>query len=138
MVEESPSKKIKVLYWIFTGLLTAQMLMSAGMYLFKYDMVHEAFTHLGYPVYIIYPLAVAKFLGLAAVLSNMSRFLKQLAYAGFFYNLLLAVSAHISAGDGPETIPAVLALVWLFAPSVSLSPCVCSCLIVCFCLSVSV
>ncbi len=113
MSEESRNNRDRVLYWVFTGLLTAQMLVSAGMYLFNHDMVREAFMHLGYPTYIIYPLAVAKLLGLAAVLSNASRFLKDLAYAGFLYNLLLAVSAHVAAGDGPETIPAALTLVWL-------------------------
>ena len=106
-------KKDKLLYLIFTGLLTAQMLLSAGMYFIKHEMVREAFTHLGYPTYVIYPLAIAKILGIVAVWSNRSRILKNLAYAGFLYCLLLAVSAHVVAGDGPETIPAALTFIWL-------------------------
>ena len=69
---------------------------------------------MGYPTYIIVPLEIAKLLGVAAVLSNVSPFLKNLAYAGFFYHLLLALSAHVAAGDGPaEMSGAVLGLVFL-------------------------
>jgi len=113
MSERSRSNRDRVLYWIFTGLLTAQMLGTAGMQLFNPDMGREGFIRLGYPTYILYPLALAKLLGLAAVLSNRSYLLKNLAYAGFLYLLLLAVTAHLAAGEGPETIPAALALVWL-------------------------
>ena len=113
MSERSRSNRDRVLYWIFTGLLTAQMLGTAGMQLFNPDMGREGFIRLGYPTYILYPLALAKLLGLAAVLSNRSYLLKNLAYAGFLYLLLLAVTAHLAAGEGPETVPAALALVWL-------------------------
>ena len=112
MSEKSRSNRDRALYWIFTSLLAVQMLGSAGMQLFT-DMGREGFTGLGYPTYIIYLLAIAKLLGLAAVLSNRSYFLKNLAYAGFLYLLLLAVTAHVAAGEGPEMIPAALALVWL-------------------------
>lgn len=112
MSERSRSNRDRVLYWTFTGLLAVQMLGSAGMQLFT-DMGREGFIRLGYPTYIIYLLAMAKLLGLAAVLSNRSYLLKNLAYAGFLYLLLLAVTAHLAAGEGPETIPAALALVWL-------------------------
>jgi len=61
---ESPGNKDKMLYWIFTGLLTVQILVSVGMYFFKHEIARDAFIHLGYPTYIIYPLAVAKLLGL--------------------------------------------------------------------------
>ena len=113
MSAESQGRRDRMLYWICTGLLAAQMLVSAGMYLFNHEMVREAFMHLGYPTHIIYPLAAAKLLGLAAVLSGKSRFLKNLAYAGFFYNLLLAVLAHAAAGDGAETISPAVTLVML-------------------------
>ena len=110
MSEKSRSNRDRALYWTFTGLLTAQMLGSAGMQVFT-DMGREGFIRLGYPTYIIYLLALAKLLGLAAVLSNRSYLLKNLAYAGFLYLLLLAVTAHLAVGEAP--IPAALALVWL-------------------------
>ncbi len=96
------SKRDKVIYWIATGLLSAMMLMSAGMYIFNNAMVTETFTNLGYPTYIIYPLAIAKILGVLAILSNLSGKLKEWAYAGFFFDFILAAAAHISINDGEE------------------------------------
>ena len=48
MSERSRSNRDRVLYWIFTGLLTAQMLGTAGMQLFNPDMGREGFIRLGY------------------------------------------------------------------------------------------
>ena len=56
-------KKIKIVYYISTGLLTLSMLFSAGMYLFNNAEVATMFTSFGYPTYIIYPYAVAKIFG---------------------------------------------------------------------------
>lgn len=106
------SKRNRIIYLIATGLVTLNMLLSAGMYFFNHEMVVEMFTSLSYPSYIIYPLGVAKILGLIAIWTDKSRLLKEWAYAGFVYELLLAVSAHINAGDG-EHIPAIIALIFV-------------------------
>lgn len=74
--------------------------MSAGLYFFKHEEIVSGFLKLGYPSYIIYPLAVAKILGLIAIWTKKSQTLKEWAYAGFFFNLLLAVSSHFYVGDG--------------------------------------
>lgn len=103
------NKRNKIIYLAATGLLTALMLMSAGMYFLQYDMVSDTFTRLGFPTYIIYPLAIAKILGLVAIWTKKSQMLKEWAYAGFFFDFLLAASAHINAGDG-EFLPAVVAM----------------------------
>jgi hypothetical protein len=92
----------RTLFRVFAGLLAVLMVGSAGRALFDYPWAQESFVHLGYPTYIIYPLEIAKLLGVTAIVSNRSPFLKNLAYAGFFYHLLLALSAHVAAGDGPE------------------------------------
>ncbi len=107
------NNKEKMIYWVTTGLLSALMLFSASMYFLQYDMVSETFTKLGFPTYIIYPLAVAKILGLIAIWSRKSQMLKEWAYAGFFFDFLLASSAHINIGDG-EHLPALVAMVLLF------------------------
>ena len=93
-------KTNKIIYWISTGLLCALMLFSAGMYLFANDMAVQAFTSLGFPTYIIYPLAIAKILAVVAILSRKSAFLKEWAYAGIFFDVILAFTAHIVAQDG--------------------------------------
>jgi hypothetical protein len=106
------TKGNKMIYWGSTGLLSAMMLMSAGMYFFNHEMVAEMFTSLGYPTYIIYPLAIAKLLGITAILTKKSKTLKEWAYAGFFYDFLLAASAHIMVQDGGFA-PALVAMLLL-------------------------
>lgn len=105
-------KTNKIIYYGATGLLTLLMIFSAGMYFFNHAAIAEVFVRLGYPAYIIYPLAAAKILGLIAIWSNYSRDLKQWAYAGFFYDFLLALAAHVNAKDG-EWLPAFVALILL-------------------------
>ena len=111
------SERERLLFWVFTGLLAALMVGSAARALLDYAWARASFEHLGYPTYIIVPLEIAKLLGVAAVLSNVSPFLKNLAYAGFFYHLLLALSAHVAAGDGPEMMVAAASGLVLLAGS---------------------
>lgn len=105
-------KKGKILYYGSTGLFTLLLGMGAGMYFVKYAFVAKTFTKLGYPTYIIYPLAILKILGLIAIWTKKSQTLKEWAYAGFFFDLVLAITAHIAAQDG-EFAPAIVALVLL-------------------------
>ena len=102
----------KIIYWVSTGLVCVLMLFSASMYFLNYDMVSDTFTRLGFPVYIIYPLGIAKILGVIAILTKKSETLKEWAYAGFFFDFLLAASAHYNVKDG-EYAPALVALVLL-------------------------
>jgi hypothetical protein len=92
-------KTQKIIYWIATGLVSALMLVSAGVYIIHNHEVREIFTHLGYPTYIIYPLVIAKILGVIAITTKKSRTLKEWAYAGFFYDFVLAFMAHYNAGE---------------------------------------
>ena len=100
----------KLIYWFSTILLSLLLLFSSSMYLFNHADVVLAFEDLGYPSYLIYPLAIAKILAVTAIVSNKVKFLKQLAYAGIFFNLLLAFLAHAVTGDGAG----LLALLGLF------------------------
>lgn len=93
-------KTSKIIYYISTVLLTALMLFSAQMYFFNHEMIQGAFTGLGYPTYLIYPLAAAKILGLLAIWTRLSQTLKEWAYAGFFFDTILALTAHLNAADG--------------------------------------
>ena len=106
-------KATKIIYYVSTAFLTLLMLFSAGMYIFNNAEIVEAFKHLGYPTYIIYPLAIAKILGLIAIWTDYSKALKEWAYAGFFYDFILAWSAHYFAGDGAFgfALPAIVILI---------------------------
>ena len=112
------SKTTKWIYRISTGLLSLLMIMSAGMYVFKHEEISQTFSVLGYPTYIIYPLAIAKILGLAVIWSNLSKSLKDWAYAGFLFYFVLAFLAHVIVKDGVLT-PALIALVLLITSYLS-------------------
>ncbi len=105
--------KTQILYYGSTTLLTLIMLFSASQYFFNHEFIRGAFQHLGYPTYLIYPMAVSKILGLIAIWSRKSQFLTGLAYAGFFYNVILAFFAHIAVSDNSQwiAVAAIIALV---------------------------
>ena len=105
-------KAIKILFWLSTALLTAIMCFSAYNYFFNNEMIRGFYEAMGYPTYLIYPMAIAKILGLVAVWGNFSKWLKEWAYAGFFFNSILAFFAHLMIGDGQQT-GAVLAFVFV-------------------------
>ena len=105
-------KTNKIIYWIATGLLSALLLMSAGLYVFNNEEVSQTFMALGYPTYIIYPLAVAKISAVLVILSQKLTLLKEWAYAGLFFNFILATSAHINIHDGDQ-IGGIIALILL-------------------------
>ncbi len=97
----------KIIYWIATAILCLLMAFSASMYFMKTEMVMGFFTTLGYPTYLVYPLATAKILGIIAILSRKSPLLKEWAYAGFFFDTVLAFFAHYMIGDGQGGMAAV-------------------------------
>jgi len=103
-------KFFRILYWIVTGALCLLMLFAAFNYVFQHDLIVDVFNKLGFPTYIIYPLAFAKVLGVLAILTKRSKRLKEWAYAGFFFNFVLALSAHINANDGSQALPAAVCL----------------------------
>ena len=93
-------KRVRIGYYVALGLFTALMLFSVFNYVFQNETVQGAFTSLGFPTFLIYPLAIAKLLGLVAIWTKQSVVLKEWAYAGFTFNIVLAASAHLNAGDG--------------------------------------
>ena len=106
-------KRSRMIYWIVTGLFAAFMLMNVVVYIVQNQMVSEMFTSLGYPTYLVYPLALAKLLGVIAIVTRRSAVLKEWAYAGFFFNFILAAAAHAVVGDGGFVAPIVAIIILL-------------------------
>ena len=102
----------RIVYWITTVLFSILFLFSIYNYLFNYEVIHGFFKDLGYPTYLIYPLATAKFLGLVVVWTNKVKWLKEWEYAGFFFNAVLAFFAHYMISDGQQG-GAVMALIFI-------------------------
>ena len=106
----------RTVFWTCTGLFAAVAAGSATRQMLDPAWARESFERLGYPVYLIRPLSIAKLLGVAAILTNVSTQLRKLAQAGFFYHLLIALSAHVAAGDPPAMMTGAAAgLVLLLA-----------------------
>jgi hypothetical protein len=101
---------MRIAYWIVTGLFCLLMLAAAAMEIFGFAESAAFINQLGYPAHIAYVLPVTKILGVIAILTRYSKTLKEWAYAGFFFDFILAALAHYFSGV-PSPIGAVVALV---------------------------
>ncbi len=111
-------KTDRIVYWISTTVMSLVFLAGALMYLVNYERALGYFVGLGFPTWIIYPLGALKVLGVIAIWTRYSSFLKELAYAGFLYDVTLALAGHVMVRDG-EYAPAIVALMatiisWIF------------------------
>jgi hypothetical protein len=103
------------LYWVATGLFTLLFVFSIVTSLGDLETSYAVYARLGFEGWTVFFNAGAKILGLIAVLHNKSRTLKEFAYAGFLFDILLAMCAHIVNQD-PDVILAIIGLVvWVFA-----------------------
>lgn len=92
-------KKTNILYWIFTGLFAAFMLMSAIPDIFSHPIAIQGMhRELGYPLYFIPFIGVLKFLGVIAILVPGFHRIKEWAYAGFAFDLIGATYSVYSIG----------------------------------------
>jgi len=103
----------KVSYWIATLIICGIFVFSAQMYVRNTEMVEGFFETLQYPTYIVIPLAIAKVLGIVMVLWRGIPWLTEWAYAGLFFDAILAFAAHTHANDGGYLFSL---LVFIFLP----------------------
>ena len=92
-------KKTSIIYWIFTGLFGAFMLLSSIPNIMSSPESVAFMSHLGYPPYIIPFLGVVKMLGVIGIVIPGYPRIKEWAYAGFFFDLTGAVYSMIAV-DG--------------------------------------
>lgn len=85
--------KKKLLYWVPTALLLFGMVGSAINYFVDVPAAADAFQQLGYPAYAVYFNGIAKILGGIAIVAPVSPIVKEWAYAGYLYILLMATQA---------------------------------------------
>ncbi|WP_460948898.1 DoxX family protein [Spirosoma daeguense] len=91
-------KKIKITYWILTGLFAFVMIGSAIPNIMVNPMSVQGFKEMGYPVYIIPFLGWAKLLGGITILVPGFPRLKEWAYAGLMFDLLGATYSVANSG----------------------------------------
>lgn len=93
-------KRVTILYWIFTGLMIALMLFSGITGLTNPEQTKALITtHLGYPEYFGPLISLAKIVGAAVILIPGFPRLKEWVYAGFTFDLSMAIYSFIAVGD---------------------------------------
>jgi hypothetical protein len=95
----SRAKHLRMLYWIVTPLFLIGQGWAAWQYLVQAPRMTDAMVTLGYPLYVMKILGVAKVLGIVAIATGLSPTLKEWAYAGFTFDMCGAFASHLSAGD---------------------------------------
>jgi hypothetical protein len=81
--------KTKLAYWIFTVLFSAAMIFSSlGGLRLEPQAVQMLHDQMGYPIYFIQFISVAKIIGSIAILIPGLKTIKEWAYAGLFFDLL--------------------------------------------------
>jgi hypothetical protein len=106
-----------VLYWIVTAVFCLEMGFTAWYMLFHLPEGAQALIRLGFPGYFRVELAWAKLIGVALLLAPVPARLKEWAYAGFAINLISALIAHLSMGDGPAAVSpsAATSVLWVLS-----------------------
>ena len=108
-------KRLKIYYWVVTGLFAAFMIFSAVPDILMQPEAVSFITALGYPAYFVKFIGVAKVLGVIAILIPGFPRLKEWAYAGLFFDLFGAVYSLIAQfGLNPDMAFMLLPIFLLF------------------------
>lgn len=107
------AKTINILYWIFTILFAGLMIFSAIPNIMNdknsQDLIH---TMLGYPVYFIPFIGMAKLIGSIIILVPGLKTVKEWAYAGLFFDLAAVVYSGIAVA-GKFDVAMLGMLIWI-------------------------
>ena len=95
-------KKIRLIYWILTGLFLFVMVGSAIPDVLVVDMAVQGFKEMQMPAYLLPFVGVAKILGAIAILVPGYPRVKEWAYAGLIFDLIGAVYSVAASGKSVE------------------------------------
>lgn len=101
-------KKTRIAYWTITILFSVMLALGSIPDIIVHPEAVKVFQHLGYPLYLLPFLGVAKLLGIIAILVPGFPRLKEWAYAGLFFDLTGALYSAIAIGDPPSSWIAIL------------------------------
>lgn len=106
-------KTINALYWVFTILFAVLMIFSSiggiGPTAEVKQMLHDG---MGYPIYFIQFISIAKIIGAVTILIPGLKKIKEWAYAGLFFDLAGAIYSIIAIS--PSFDPKMLGmLIWI-------------------------
>ncbi|NYJ28085.1 DoxX family protein [Allomuricauda sp. ARW1Y1] len=103
-----------IIYWATTLIIFGVMMLGGVMDIVQPEGFAENVASLGYPLYFFTILGVFKIIGsILLVVPKVSMKLKELAYAGFFFDLVYAALSHGAIGEYAKILPPVAFLVIL-------------------------
>lgn len=107
-------KTVNILYWVFTVLFAGLMIFSSVGGIQPNEQVKEIFVKdLGYPVYFVQFISIAKIIGSIAILiPGLNKSVKEWAYAGLFFDLAGAVYSGIAVGGKFDPMMLTM-LIWI-------------------------
>jgi hypothetical protein len=109
------SRALRTGYWTATIIFSLAMLMDGIAGIMLEETGQQVMAQLGYPVYIMLILGIAKVAGVIAILQTRYRTIKEWAFAGFTFNFLGAAASWLLIGKGLEMIIApFVALAFMF------------------------
>jgi len=88
-----------IVYWLATAYMLFLLGFSVWAYHAKHAMIAGFFSALSYPEYLVYPLAYLKALVILIVVSHRYNDLRDMAYAAYFINMMMALVGHAVHGD---------------------------------------
>ena len=94
------TKTTKILYWVFLIIFLAFSVFDAIGGITKQQAGVDVMQHLGYPVYLMQILGIAKLLGVVAILQPKFNALKEWAFGGFAFTFIGAFASRAFVGDG--------------------------------------
>ncbi len=98
-MRHSRTKRLRLVYALTTSAFLLLQAWATWQYFTEAPRMTDSITALGYPVYFMKILGVAKLLGVLAIATGLSPTLKEWAYAGFTFDVCGAFASHLSAGD---------------------------------------
>ena len=99
-------KRNKIIYWVLTAILMVPGAGGGVVELFTNgpEPIVKIMLQLGYPLYLMKILGLAKILGGIAILTGKIPRLKEWAYAGFAFDFLGATASHVLANDSSNAL----------------------------------
>jgi uncharacterized membrane protein YphA (DoxX/SURF4 family) len=98
-LNEEPSRKSKIIYWLTTTIVALIFLVTGIGNLLPFDHIAHDMSHIGYPPYFLKILGAWKILGAAAIILPVPTRFKEWAYAGMLFDLTGASFSRFAVGD---------------------------------------
>jgi uncharacterized membrane protein YphA (DoxX/SURF4 family) len=108
---------INIIYWTSTVLILGMMLFSAASSFMENPEGTKMMDAIGYRPYVLHLLAIAKVLGVIAILTPGFPRLKEWAYAGFMFDLVGATYSFYASGFAFKDWAFMLVLIAVLACS---------------------